>query len=88
VTERQWQDLSRFISPQVASLLTSEEGQRLLEGHRRAITVLFCDLRGFSAFSETAEPEEVLKVLREYRAAMGELIVARGGTLEHLPATG
>jgi class 3 adenylate cyclase len=86
--ERQRQELTRFVSPQVASLLTSDEGQRLLEGHRRAITVLFCDLRGFSAFSETAEPEEVLAVLREYHAAMGELIVAHGGTLEHFAGDG
>jgi adenylate cyclase len=86
--ERQRQELTRFVSPQVASLLTSDEGQRLLEGHRRAITVLFCDLRGFSAFSETAEPEEVLGVLREYHAAMGELIVAHGGTLEHFAGDG
>jgi len=86
--ERQRQELTRFVSPQVAALLTSDEGQRLLEGHRRAITVLFCDLRGFSAFSETAEPEEVLAVLREYHAAMGELIIAHGGTLEHFAGDG
>jgi len=86
--ERQRQELTRFVSPQVASLLTSDEGQRLLEGHRRAITVLFCDLRGFSPFSETAEPEEVLGVLREYHAAMGELIVTHGGTLEHFAGDG
>jgi len=87
-TERQRQELTRFISPQIASLLTSDEGQQLLQGHRRAITVLFCDLRGFSPFSETAEPEEVLDVLREYHAAMGELIVAHGGTLEHFAGDG
>jgi class 3 adenylate cyclase/putative methionine-R-sulfoxide reductase with GAF domain len=86
--ERQRQELTRFVSPQVASLLTSDEGHRLLEGHRRAITVLFCDLRGFSAFSETAEPEEVLGLLREYHAAMGELIIAHGGTLEHFAGDG
>ncbi len=86
--ERQRQELTRFVSPQVAALLTSDEGQRLLDGHRRSITVLFCDLRGFSAFSETAEPEEVLAVLREYHAAMGELIVAHSGTLEHFAGDG
>ena len=86
--ERQRQELTRFLSPQVAALLASDEGQRLLEGHRRSITVLFCDLRGFSAFSETAEPEEVLAVLREYHAAMGELIVAHNGTLEHFAGDG
>jgi adenylate cyclase len=85
---RQRQELSRFISPQIAELITSEEGAKLLEGHRRQITVIFCDLRGFTAFSETAEPEEVLGVLRQYHAAMGELIVRHRGTLEHFAGDG
>ncbi len=80
---RQRQELSRFISPQVAELITSGEGAKLLDGHRRLITAIFCDLRGFTTFAETAEPEEVLGLLREYHCAMGELIVAYGGTLEH-----
>lgn len=86
--ERQRQELSRFFSPQIASLITSAEGAKLLEGHRRQITVAFLDLRGFTSFAETAEPEEVLGVLREYQRAMGELIVAHRGTLEHFAGDG
>ena len=86
--ERQRAELSRFLSPQVAALITSEQGARMLEGHRRQITVAFCDLRNFTAFAETAEPEEVLGVLREYHRAMGELIVQHQGTLEHFAGDG
>ena len=86
--ERQRAELSRFLSPQIGELITSEEGAKLLEGHRRAITVSFCDLRGFTAFSDMAEPEEVLGVLREYHRAMGELIVAHRGVLEHFAGDG
>jgi len=85
--ERQRTELARF-APQVASLLSSEEGQSLLAGHRREITALFCDLRGFTAFAETAEPEEVLGVLREYHRAVGELVTEHGGTVEHFPGDG
>jgi class 3 adenylate cyclase len=85
--ERQRTELARF-APQVASLLTDAEGQRLLAGHRREITTLFCDLRGFTAFAEMAEPEEVLGILREYHAAVGELAVAHGGTVEHFAGDG
>jgi GAF domain-containing protein len=86
--ERQRGELSRFLSPQVAALITSEQGAKMLEGHRRQITVAFCDLRGFTAFAETAEPEEVLGVLREYHRVMGELIVEHRGTLEHFAGDG
>jgi class 3 adenylate cyclase/putative methionine-R-sulfoxide reductase with GAF domain len=86
--ERQSEELSRFVTPQVASLIASEEGEQLLAGHRRLITAMFCDLRGFSTFSETAEPEEVFGVLREYQGGMGELIAQYGGTLEHLAGDG
>lgn len=86
--ERQRGELSRFLSPQVAALITSEQGAKMLEGHRRQITVVFCDLRGFTAFAETAEPEEVLGVLRDYHRAMGELIVEHQGTLEHFAGDG
>jgi class 3 adenylate cyclase len=72
--ERQRTELARFAF-QVASLLSSDEGEQLLAGHRREITALFCDLRGFTAFSETAEPEEVLGVLRQYHGVVGELVV-------------
>jgi class 3 adenylate cyclase len=85
--ERQRTELARF-APQVASLLSSAEGKQLLAGHRRDITALFADLRGFTAFAETAEPEEVLGVLREYHAAVGELAVAAGGTVEHFAGDG
>lgn len=86
--ERQRTELSRFVSPQVADLITSERGERLLAGHRAYISVLFCDLRGFTAFAETAEPEELLEVLREYHAMIGELIPVYRGTLEHFAGDG
>jgi class 3 adenylate cyclase/CheY-like chemotaxis protein len=86
--ERQREELSRYLSPQIGELITSEEGKRLLDGHRRAVTVAFCDLRGFTPFSETVEPEEVLSVLRTYHKAMGELIAEHGGTLEHFEGDG
>jgi adenylate cyclase len=86
--ERQREELSRYLSPQIGQLITSEEGKRLLDGHRRAVTVAFCDFRGFTQFSETVEPEEVLSVLREYHKAMGELIAEHGGTLEHFEGDG
>ena len=66
--------LKRFLSPQVAELILSAGDERVLDSHRTAITVLFCDLRGFTAFSETAEPEEVMVVLRDYHAVLGALI--------------
>jgi class 3 adenylate cyclase len=86
--ERQKAELARFLSPQVAALVSSPEGEQLLAGHRREATAVFCDLRGFTNFSDSAEPEEVLGVLREYHAAMGELIVEHGGTLEHFAGDG
>ncbi len=85
--ERQRTELARF-APQVAGLLTSAEGEQLLAGHRREISAMFCDLRGFTAFAETAEPEELLSVLRSYHAAVGELSVAEGGTVEHFAGDG
>ena len=86
--ERQKGELARFLSPQVAALVSSPEGEQMLAGHRREATSVFCDLRGFTNFSDSAEPEEVLGVLREYHAAMGELIVEHGGTLEHFAGDG
>jgi class 3 adenylate cyclase len=85
--ERQRSELARF-APHVASLLSTDEGQQLLAGHRREITALFCDLRGFTAFAESAEPEEVLGVLREYHSAVGELALAHQGTVEHFAGDG
>jgi class 3 adenylate cyclase len=86
--ERQRTELSRFLSPQVADLITSEEGEQLLAGHRAYITVAFCDLRGFTAFAETAAPEDLFEVLRDYHAALGELIPLHNGTLEHFAGDG
>ena len=86
--ERQRSELSRFLSPQIAELISSEDGERLLAGHRAYISVLFSDLRGFTAFAETAAPEELLEVLRKYHTAMGELIPRYHGTLEHFAGDG
>jgi len=86
--ERQRTELSRFLSPQVAELISSPGGDHLLAGHRAYITCLFCDLRGSTAFAETAAPEEHMEVLAEYHRALGELIRAHGGTLEHFAGDG
>jgi adenylate cyclase len=80
--------LKRFLSPQVAELIVAAGHERLLESHRREITVVFCDLRGFTAFSETSEPEEVMGVLRQYHAALGRLIFRHEGTVEHFAGDG
>jgi adenylate cyclase len=80
--------LRRFLSPQVAELIMSAGDERLLESHRREITVVFCDLRGFTAFAETSEPEEVMAVLRQYHAALGQLIFRHEGTLERFVGDG
>ena len=86
--DRQRSQLARFLSPQVAALVSSADGEAMLAGHRREITAMFCDLRNFTAFSETAEPEEVLGFLRAYHATMGALIVEHEGTLEHFAGDG
>lgn len=86
--ERQRTELSRFVSPQVAELISSKDGERLLAGHRAYISCLFCDLRGFTAFAETAAPEELFEVLRAYHETLGELIPAYEGTLEHFAGDG
>ncbi len=81
--------LRRFLAPQVAELLLATgESDAGLESHRCEVTVLFCDLRGFTAFAESAEPEEVMTVLREYHAALGELIFRFQGTLERFVGDG
>jgi class 3 adenylate cyclase len=86
--ERQKSELARFLSPEVAALISSDEGAQLLAGHRAYITVVYFDLRGFTAFAETAEPEELIDVIRQYHAAAGELVLAHGGTLEHFAGDG
>jgi class 3 adenylate cyclase len=85
--DRQRTELARY-APQAAQLLSSAEGEQLLAGHRREITALFADLRGFTAFAEQAEPEEVFSVLRQYHTTVGELAVANGGTVEHFAGDG
>jgi class 3 adenylate cyclase/HAMP domain-containing protein len=81
--------LERFLPPQVAQLIASSDGHdSLLDSHRREVTVVFCDLRGFTAFTETTEPEEAMNVLREYHAALGELIFRYEGTLDRYAGDG
>ena len=80
--------LKRFFSPQLAELIVSGGTEDPLKTHRREITVVFLDLRGFTAFAETSEPEEVMGVLREYHAEMGKLILEHEGTLERFTGDG
>ena len=80
--------LKRFLSPAVAELILSSGDDKVLDSHRRAVTVVFCDLRGFTPFAETAEPEEVMAVLREYHASLGELIHKYEGTVERFAGDG
>ena len=80
--------LKRFFSPQLAELIVAGSADDPLKTHRREITVVFLDLRGFTAFAETAEPEEVMGVLREYHAEMGRLILEHEGTLERFTGDG
>jgi len=80
--------LKRFLSPQIADLIVSGATDDPLKSHRREITVVFLDLRGFAAFTETGDPEEVMGVLHEYHAEMGRLIMAHNGTIEHFAGDG
>ena len=80
--------LRRFLPPQIAELIVDSGDESFLESHRREITVVSCDLRGFTTFAETTEPEEVWKVLGEYHAAMGDLVTRFEGTLEHFAGDG
>jgi adenylate cyclase len=80
--------LKRFLAPQIAEAIVSSGGEAILESHRRDIVVLFCDMRGFTGFSETAEPEDVMAVLREYHNALGPLIHRQEGTLERFTGDG
>ncbi len=80
--------LKRFLTPKVAELIVSGEIDDPMKTRRREVTVLFVDLRGFTSFTETAEPEEVMGVLREYHAVLGEIIVANDGTVEHFAGDG
>ena len=80
--------LKRFLAPQVAESVVSTGDDQLLESHRRDVAIVFCDLRGFTALAETAEPEEVMEVLREYHGALGEIIHRFEGTLERFLGDG
>jgi adenylate cyclase len=80
--------LKRFLAPQVAELIVAESNEQILESHRREITVVFGDLRGFTGFAETAEPEEVITVLRDYHTNLGPLVHKYAGTLERFLGDG
>jgi GAF domain-containing protein len=80
--------LKRFLAPQLAELIVSRGDENILESHRREIVVVFCDLRGYTAFTETAEPEEVLDFLREYHGALGPLVAEYEGTLDQFSGDG
>jgi class 3 adenylate cyclase len=80
--------LKRFLAPQLAELIVSRGDEKILESHRREIVVVFCDLRGYTAFTETAEPEEVLDFLREYHGVLGPLVSQFEGTLDQFSGDG
>jgi adenylate cyclase len=80
--------LKRFFSPQLAELILSGDTEDPLKSHRREVTVVFLDLRGFTAFAETSEPEEIMAVLREYHGEMGKVILVHEGTLERFAGDG
>ncbi len=80
--------LKRFLALQIAELVVSSGDERLLDSHRREITVLFCDLRGFTSFAETAEPEDLMAVLSEYHTSLGALVHKFEGTVERFTGDG
>jgi adenylate cyclase len=80
--------LRRFLSPQIADAILAAGADSVLESHRSEITAVFCDLRGFTRFAEVIEPEDVMRVLRQYHSAMGEIIFEYGATLEHFEGDG
>ena len=80
--------LQRFLAPQVAELILESGDESLLDSHRREIVVVFCDLRGFTPFAEASEPEEVIEVLTQYHAALGDLVFRFEGTLERFTGDG
>jgi adenylate cyclase len=80
--------LRRFLSPQIADAILAAGADSVLESHRSEITAVFCDLRGFTRFAEVIEPEDVMRVLRQYHNAMGEIIFEYGATLEHFEGDG
>jgi adenylate cyclase len=80
--------LRRFLPPQVADLIVASGAEKQLESHRREVTALFCDLRGFTGFSESSDPEDVMALLRDYHEAIGRIIIKYGGTLERFAGDG
>ena len=80
--------LKRFLAPEVARIVLEEQSQSMLESHRGYIVALFCDLRGFTGFSESMEPEEVMDVLQSYHQNMGRLVAEYGGTIDHRAGDG
>ena len=80
--------LRRFLPPQVADLIVASGSEKQLESHRREVTALFCDLRGFTGFTESADAEDVMALLRDYHAAIGEIIIKYNGTLERYAGDG
>jgi class 3 adenylate cyclase len=80
--------LKGFLAPQVAELIVTSGDESVLDSHRRDVAVLFCDLRGFTAFAETSEPEEIMEFLREYHESLGHLVDKYAGTLERFTGDG
>src|SRR6202167_5717011 len=80
--------LRRFLPPQVADLIVASGTEKQLESHRREITALFCDLRGFTGFTESADAEDVMALLRDYHSAIGQIIIKYSGTLERYAGDG
>jgi class 3 adenylate cyclase/CheY-like chemotaxis protein len=80
--------LKRFLSPQVAELVLSSGDDRVLQSHRREVSIVFCDLRGFTGFSESSDPEDVMALLRDYHETIGKIIFKHGGTLERFAGDG
>src|SRR5262249_36203954 len=80
--------LRRFLPQQVADLIVASGTEKQLESHRREITALFCDLRGFTGFAESSDPEDVMALLAEYHAAIGKIIIKYSGTLERYAGDG
>jgi len=80
--------LRRFLPPQVADLIVASGSEKQLESHRQEITALFCDLRGFTGFTESADAEDVMALLRDYHAAIGQIVIKYNGTLERYAGDG
>lgn len=80
--------LKRFLAPEVAQVVLAEQQESMLESHRSYIVTLFCDIRGFTGFSESMEPEDVMEVLQSYHQNMGKLVAEYGGTIDHRAGDG